>query len=67
METQQDRYLENYQKYLRIWDKYEQQIQYYFEQQDIIKYGSTAKADKFRNFKKNLDYGTNLNKLYISD
>ena len=36
----------NYQKNAKQWDKYEQTVQNYFEQQEIIKYGSLDLVEK---------------------
>ena len=47
-ETQQERRLENYEKYLRHWDKYECHIKNHFNKLDIEKYGSLKIAKKRR-------------------
>ena len=36
----------NYQKHAHQWDKYEQQVQRFFEHKDIIQFGSKLNADK---------------------
>ena len=38
--------LNNYYKYLDIWDNYEQQIDQHFREKDIIKHGSEGKANR---------------------
>lgn len=55
-ETSQERRLMNYQKYQRQWDDYETQVQDYFKNRDLQKYGSEKATNRHReNFlKKNL-------------
>lgn len=48
METQEERRLGNYQKYLKEWDKYEQNMQNHFDKKITEKYGSRARAQKMR-------------------
>lgn len=43
-ETKQERCLQNYENYLKRWNKYELDVREHFRNKDILKYGSERQA-----------------------
>jgi len=41
-ETKEERRLQNYEKYLSIWDKHETKVKKHFNEKDVVKYGSNV-------------------------